>query len=237
MMVRNVAIVEDTQTEADTLRQYFLKYSAEKGIEFRVTHFMSAEEFLNKYRPIYDIVLMDIGLPKANGMEAATRLRELDWTTVLIFVTNMAQFAVRGYEVDAFDFIVKPIIYSNFALKLQRALTKLNTRRDTEVILSASDGIYRVSSSQIKYIEISDHKLIYHTTDGTIKIYGNLKEVESSLNSKMFVRCNSCYLVNLNYVYAIRNYIVVVGEDELQISRPRKKAFIQAVNDYLGGGI
>lgn len=236
-MVRNVAIVEDTQTEADTFRQYFKKYSAERDIEFRVTHFISAEEFLNKYRPIYDIVLMDIGLPKANGMEAATRLRKLDWTTTLIFITNMAQFAVRGYEVDAFDFIVKPVSYSTFSLKLHRALAKLNNRRDTEVILSTSDGIYRVSSAQIRYIEISDHKLIYHTTDGIIKIFGNLKEVESTLNSKMFVRCNNCYLVNLNHVYAIRNYIVVVGEDELQISRPRKKAFIQAVNNYLGGGI
>ena len=61
--------------------------------------------------------------------------------------------------------------------------------------------------------------------------------MESVLSGKMFVRCNSCYLINLNYVYAIRGYTVVVDGDELQISRPRKKAFVQAVNDYLGGGI
>lgn len=236
-MTRNVAIVEDTQSEADVLKQYFSRYGAEKGTEFKVAHFTSAEEFLDKYRPIFDLVLMDIGLPKMGGMEAAARLRELDQTTTLIFVTNMAQFAVRGYEVDAFDFVVKPVSYSNFALKLQRCLNKLGTRTDTEVIIPISDGLYRISSSQIKYIEISGHKMIYHTTNGTIKAYGNLKEVESVLNGRMFVRCNSCYLVNLNYVFAIRGYTVVVGEDELQISRPRKKAFIQAVNDYLGGGI
>lgn len=236
-MTRNVAIVEDTQSEADVLKQYFSRYGAEKGMEFKVAHFTSAEDFLDKYRPIFDLVLMDIGLPKMGGMEAAGRLRELDQTTTLIFVTNMAQFAVRGYEVDAFDFVVKPVSYSNFALKLQRCLNKLGTRTDTEVIIPISDGLYRISSSQIKYIEISGHKMIYHTTNGTIKVYGNLKEVESVLNGRMFVRCNSCYLVNLNFVFAIRGYTVVVGEDELQISRPRKKAFIQAVNDYLGGGI
>lgn len=236
-MIRNVAIVEDTQSEADTLREYFSRYAGEKGIEFKIAHFSSAEQFLDKYNPIYDLVLMDIGLPKINGMEAAGRLRELDDTVTLIFVTNMAQFAVRGYEVDAFDFVVKPVSYSNFALKLQRALNKLGTRKDTEVIISISDGLYRISSSQIKYIEISGHKMIYHTTGGTIKAYGNLKEVESILNGKMFVRCNSCYLINLNFVHAIRGYIVVVDSDELQISRPRKKAFVQAVNDYLGGGI
>lgn len=236
-MIRNVAIVEDTQSEADTLKAYFARYAAEKGVDFKITHFESAEPFLEKYRPVYDLVLMDIALPKINGMEAAVRLRELDRTTTIIFVTNMAQFAVRGYEVDAFDFVVKPVSYSNFALKLQRALNKLGTRGDTEVLVSMADGLYRIASSQIKYIEISGHRMVYHTTDGTIKAYGNLKEVESVLSGKMFVRCNSCYLVNLNYVYAIRGYTVVVDGDELQISRPRKKAFVQAVNDYLGGGI
>lgn len=236
-MVRNVAIVEDTQAEADNLREYFSRYSAEKGMEFKITHFPSAEQFLEKYNPVYDLVLMDIGLPGMGGMEAAGRLRELDDMVTLIFVTNMAQFAVRGYEVDAFDFVVKPVTYSNFALKLQRALNKLGTRKDTEVVISISDGLYRVSSSQIKYIEISGHRMIYHTTNGTIKAYGNLKEIESILDGRMFVRCNSCYLINLNFVHAIRGFIVVVDTDELQISRPRKKAFVQAVNDYLGGGI
>lgn len=236
-MIRTVAIVEDTPAEADTLKEYFSRFGAEKGVDFKITHFESAEPFLEKYRPVYDLVLMDIALPKINGMEAAVRLRELDRTTTIIFVTNMAQFAVRGYEVDAFDFVVKPVSYSNFALKLQRALNKLGTRRDTEVLVSMADGLYRIASSQIKYIEISGHRMVYHTTDGTIKAYGNLKEVESVLSGKMFVRCNSCYLINLNYVYAIRGYTVVVDGDELQISRPRKKAFVQAVNDYLGGGI
>ena len=179
-MIRTVAIVEDTPAEADTLKEYFSRFGAEKGVDFKITHFESAEPFLEKYRPVYD---------------------------------------------------------SNFALKLQRALNKLGTRRDTEVLVSMADGLYRIASSQIKYIEISGHRMVYHTTDGTIKAYGNLKEVESVLSGKMFVRCNSCYLVNLNYVYAIRGYTVVVDGDELQISRPRKKAFVQAVNDYLGGGI
>lgn len=236
-MIRTVAIVEDTQAEADTLKEYFARYTAEKGVAFKITHFESAEPFLEKYRPVYDLVLMDIALPKMGGMEAAVRLRELDKTTTIIFVTNMAQFAVRGYEVDAFDFVVKPVSYSNFALKLHRALNKLGTRRETEVLVSMADGLYRVPASQIKYIEISGHKMVYHTADGAIRAYGNLKEVEAVLDPKRFVRCNSCYLVNLDYVYAIRGYTVVVDGHQLQISRPRKKAFVQSVNDYLGGGI
>lgn len=234
---RRVAVVEDSPEEAETLRRHFARYTEERGAPFHVTYFTSGEDFLSKYRPIYDLVLMDIGLPKMTGMEAAARLRELDKSVTLIFVTNMAQFAVKGYEVDAFDFVVKPVSYSNFALKLQRALNKLNSRRDTEVVISLSDQILRLSASRIKYIEISGHNMVYHTTDGPIRAYGNLKDAEAALSSPMFIRCNSCYLVNLNYVQAVRGYTAVVDGDELQISRPRRKAFIQALNDYLGGGI
>ena len=236
-MNRHVAIVEDSPAEAELLRSYFARFTKEHGVEFTLTCFASGEEFLNKYRPAYDLVLMDIGLPGHNGMETAAALRERDPSVTLIFVTNMAQFAVKGYEVDAFDFVVKPVGYSNFALKLQRALNKLDTRRDSEVLATLSDSMVRLSASQIKYIEISGHRMVYHTTDGELYAYGNLKEVEASLGGGMFARCNNCYLVNLNYVRAVQGHTVTVGTDELQISRPRRKAFIQALNDYLGGGI
>ena len=236
-MNRHVAIVEDSPAEAELLRSYFARFTREHGVDFTLTCFASGEEFLNKYRPAYDLVLMDIGLPGHNGMETAAALRERDRSVTLIFVTNMAQFAVKGYEVDAFDFVVKPVGYSNFALKLQRALNKLDTRRDSEVLVTLSDSMVRLSASQIKYIEISGHRMVYHTTDGELYAYGNLKEVEATLGGGMFARCNNCYLVNLNYVRAVQGHTVAVGTDELQISRPRRKAFIQALNDYLGGGI
>lgn len=236
-MNRHVAIVEDSPAETELLRSYFARFTKEHGVDFTLTCFASGEEFLNKYRPAYDLVLMDIGLPGHNGMETAAALRERDRSVTLIFVTNMAQFAVKGYEVDAFDFVVKPVGYSNFALKLQRALNKLDTRRDSEVLVTLSDSMVRLSASQIKYIEISGHRMVYHTTDGELYAYGNLKEVEASLGGGMFARCNNCYLVNLNYVRAVQGHTVTVGTDELQISRPRRKAFIQALNDYLGGGI
>lgn len=236
-MNRNIAIVEDEVEEAEILRSYFTRYSKEYGTTFTVTHFGSAEAFLNRYRPVYDLVLMDICLPKTSGMDAAAELRKLDQSVPLIFVTNMAQFAVKGYEVDAFDFVVKPVSYANFVLKLHRLLGRLATRREGEVLVTLSDHMVRLSASQIKYIEISGHRMVYHTTSGEVNAYGNLKEVEASLDASIFARCNSCYLVNLNYVQAIQGHTVLVDGEELQISRPRRKAFVQALNDYLGGGI
>lgn len=236
-MNRNIAIVEDEVEEAEILRSYFSRYTEEYGTTFTVTHFLSAEEFLNRYRPVYDLVLMDIRLPKTSGMDAAAQLRRVDQSVPLIFVTSMAQFAVKGYEVDAFDFVVKPVSYANFALKIHRLLGRLTARRTGEVLINQSDHMIRLSASQIIYIEISGHRMVYHTTGGEVSAYGNLKEVEAALDPVMFTRCNSCYLVNLNYVQAIQGHTVLVGGEALQISRPRRRAFIQALNDYLGGAI
>ena len=236
-MLRSIALVEDSEAEVEKLRAFFKRYEEEHEDRFRIVHFANAETFLGRYTPVYDIVLMDIMLPGMNGMDAAARLREMDISVTLMFVTNMAQFAVKGYEVDAFDFIVKPITYANFRLKLQRTLNRLNSQRDTQIMLTLSDRMVRIPTSQIQYIEISKHDLKYHTTSGDYTVYGSLKSAEAALNPKMFARCNSCYLVNLNFVLAVDGYTVTVGEDELQISRSRRKPFIQQLNDFLGGGV
>lgn len=236
-MKYQVAIVEDETLATDTLRSYFKRYQERSGHEFLLDIFPDGENFLIHYKPIYDLVLMDIQMPHMNGMDAAAKLREMDHAVTLIFVTNMAQYAVKGYEVNAFDYIVKPVSYAGFSLKLQRALNQLAVKKDQEIIVSHDDLIRRVPSSQIRYIEISGHDMIIHTTKENIEAYGNLKQVEAKLNSAIFARCNNCYLVNLNYVRAIQGQLVYVGDDVLQMSRPRRKAFIQALNNYLGEGL
>lgn len=124
----NVAIVEDEIRSADVLCGFLERYGSEKGREFAVSRFTDAIAFLENYVPRYDIVFMDIQLPDMDGMTASRRLRALDRDVILIFVTNMANYAVSGYEVDALDFIVKPVSYFPFTVKLERALGRLDGR-------------------------------------------------------------------------------------------------------------
>lgn len=233
-MNRNIAIVEDQKTEVDKMKAYFARYGKQYGLEFSLAHFDNAEAFLTRYRPVYDIVFMDIMLPGMNGMDAAIKWRELDQSATLIFVTNMAQFAVKGYEVDAFDFIVKPVTYPHFSMKLQRALQKLENQQDSQVTLTLPNRMLRIPVSQIKYVEVAGHNLTYHTTLGTFDVYGSLKNAESDLNTNIFVRCNSCYLVNLNFVQGVDGYDLTVGDETIQISRAKRKDFILQLNNYLG---
>ena len=238
METKRVAVIEDVQDEVNRLKRYFENFSAECSVDFQITPFNSAESFLAHYRPVYDLVLMDIMLPGMNGMDAAGELRQLDQTVTLIFITNMANFAVHGYEVDAFDFIVKPVSYSQFTLKMKRTLKHLSQiSMEKDIVLTLPNQIVRLRSSQIYYIESQGHRILYHTSTGVYDIYGSMKDTEASLDPQLFARCNNGYLVNMNYVTAIDGTTVTVHDEQLVISRPRRKAFIEQLTKFLGGNL
>lgn len=234
-MVR-VAVVEDDRLCAERTRGYIEDFGKESGEAFAVTLFGDGLELLDGYRPVFDIIFMDIEMPDLDGMETARRLRALDPVVILIFVTNMAQYAIKGYEVEALDYMVKPIGYFNFTLKLKKALRKLGRVADVSVSVPQESGVMRLNSSQIRYVEVINHNLVFHTDTGEYEARGSLTETEKLLGGHGFSRCNHCYLVNLKYVSGIRSgFAVMVSGDALQISRPKKKAFLDALAGYRGG--
>lgn len=235
-MVR-VAIVEDEIEYAKILEQYLVQYGNEENVDFQITHYNNALAFLYEYKSDFDLVFMDINMPNMNGMEASVELRKLDQTVVLIFVTNMLQYAIKGYEVDALDFIVKPVKYFSFAIKMNKAMKRISNHEEHEIyIKTIDDCVTRIKVSHLKYVEVYGHKLTYHTEEGNYVISGSLKNAENELGKYNFVKCNKSYLVNLRHVTAIKGYIAVVGGEELLIGHPKRKEFIQALNDYRGGG-
>ena len=236
-MRRVVAIVEDDPIEADILQSHFARYAPAAGEEFDVRWFQRGDAFLNGYQPIYDLVMMDIDLPGISGMDTAGQLRLLDRSVTLIFVTNLARYAAKGYAVDAMDFLLKPVSYPSFTGALQRALMRCRQNRHPDLLINIPDGVYCISTNRVKYIEVINHTLVYHTTEGAVRASGNLKDIEGRLPAGQFIRCNRCYLVNLAFVRAVRGYRLVLDMDELQISRPKRAAVLEALNNYLGGRI
>lgn len=230
----NIALIEDDGNEAEALRSYIDKYGEKNGMTFDVKHFSDSENFLENYKQGYDIVFMDIELPGMNGMEAAKRLRALDRAVTLIFVTNMARYAVNGYEVGAFDFIVKPVTYGSFEIKFRRALDSIaENSGGKKISVYSPDGTRLVSVSSVKYIEVMDHRVVWHTMNGDISLCGSLKKIEESLPKPDFVRCNNCYIVNLKYVTEVRTSSVIVSGEELQVSVSKKKDLMKALAEYL----
>ena len=95
------AIVEDSETDRRALQGHLDRYAKESDFALAVDAYDRAETFLGSYKPVYDVVFLDIMLPYMNGMDAAEQLRRLDDKVPLIFVTDMAQYALRGYKVGA----------------------------------------------------------------------------------------------------------------------------------------
>jgi len=234
--VIKVAIVEDDSDYAQHLALLLARYAQERQLTIKTEHFDSGLDFISDYAFQYDIVLMDIEMPHMDGLSAAKKLRDQGDAIPLIFITNMAQYAVNGYEVDALGFLVKPVVYFRLSLLLDKAVARLKLLQNQYLSLNGRDFVKKVYINDIKYIEVVRHTIIYHTTDGDIEMPGTMKELEARLNTFNFVRCNSCWLVNLRHVSGIEGNTVTVAGEELKISRNKKQEFVHRLTAYFASG-
>lgn len=233
-MIR-VAIVEDESGAQEALCGLCERYSKESGESLNVRTFDNAVTFLTDYKSDFDLVFLDIEMPDLDGMTAAGKLRELDPYVPIVFVTNMQQYAIKGYSVSALDFLVKPVNYVGFSTLMTRVKRVLSAKEGKEIVISANGSIRRIPVTRISYIEVARHRLTYHTEEGTLETWGNLNDVESELTGELFSRCNACYLVNLRYVTGIKGDDVILSDGEnLRISHLKRKAFVADVAAYLG---
>ena len=105
----HIAIVEDEKLYIDQLQEYISRYREEKRLSIKTTVFCDGEDIVEDYRGDYDIILFDIQMKFMDGMTAAEKIREIDQEVKILFITNMTQYAIRGYQVDAMDYVVKPV--------------------------------------------------------------------------------------------------------------------------------
>ena len=230
-----IALVDDMPSDKNLLHEHLCRYAAENGRAFDITEFSSGLEFLEQYKGGFDIIFMDIDMPHLNGIETAQRLRQTDPLVVLVFVTNMAQYAICGYAVNAIDYLLKPVSWSTFRNKLEKAIRAVPSRAVDCLILPREDSFLRVPVSDIFYLEKEKNYIFYYTAQGVFRDRGSMTEMTARLEPYHFSRCNSGCLVNLRAVTRVGKDSIWLGDTCLPLARSQRKSFTAEFLASLGG--
>jgi two-component system response regulator LytT len=232
-----IAVVDDNSDDLNLLSQYLATYKKKSFVQLDIQVYHSGLDLLEEYDANFDVLFLDVEMPGVNGMDLAKEIRRVDESVGIIFVTNMAQYAIKGYEVNAIDFMIKPITYFNFTQKLEKAIYFSKNREEKELLLNTENGIMRMKVSCIYYIEKNKNYLLYHTKKGVFTERGTMQTIRRELEGNTFYECMTGCLVNLKFVQKIGRDSVFLETEELPMSRRMKKEFIQHFADYIGGNI
>ena len=231
-----IAVYEDTPSEAKVLLDHIERYGAEHGEQFQTTWERSAFAIGTDSDRV-DLIFLDIEMPGISGMDAATLLRTFDTETPIIFVTNLAQYAVNGYEVDALGFIVKPVSYAAFSMRMAKALRVMREHRGSSVMVKTRGEMRVISVEDITFIEVRGHELTYHLTNGdTVSVRATIAEAEEKLAEAPFVRISKSFLVNMRHIKAFtKQEVTLFDGTALPIGRTMRDASTEKIIGYLGG--
>ncbi len=230
-----IAIVEDEIHYMEQLKAYLGQYRKDENQLIELSVFRDGEDILDRYQGEFDIILMDIQMQFMDGMTTAEKIRELDQEVIIIFITNMMQYALRGYAVDALDYILKPVTYYALRQKLNKAIGKLRSRHSQYLSILVSDGVQKIDIAHIFYVESAGHYLTYYSRNKSYISRGTMRVVEELLLPYGFFRINKGTLVNMLHVNAMQNGCCIIGNQQLLVSRQRKKCFMEMLTNHISG--
>lgn len=236
-----VAIVENETNQANRLDGFVKRFALESGEECVSVLFPDGIDFISDYSEDFDAVFLDIDMPHMDGMTTAERLREKDENISIVFVTNLAQYALQGYKVNALDYLIKPVDYFELAVELKKIAKRKRSHAGDFVWVTSQGIIRRVPVMDIYFIEVIRHEIHIHTKQEVVAFRGTLKQMEEKLEGKPFSRCHNCYIVNLHYVSGVDGELVRLEHcnEGVYMSRNRKKKFMADLTNYIAvhGGL
>jgi DNA-binding LytR/AlgR family response regulator len=231
-----IAVVEDEEVSLNTLKEYLERYQREKELLFDIKTFTDGDGITANYRPLYDIILLDVKMPLMDGISAAEMIRKVDPEVVLLFITNLPQYAIKGYAVEALDYVLKPVSYFAFSQKLERAISRIKKKSKHFLVIPVKGGIQKLDIADIFYIESWGHILFAYTKQGKYKTSGRMKDIEKQLAPVNFYRGNYGCIINLEHVNGVVDGCALVNGKKFLLSRSRKNGFLEALTNYIGGG-
>lgn len=223
------AIVDDDIQAIEKLKLHLERYSKENDIPISITCFFDSSQFLFEFQPIYDVIFLDVQMPKYNGMQVAESIRKKDNDVDIIFETQFGEYALQGYKYDALDYFIKPCSYPELKMRMDMVKEKASKNSKIIKITTMELETLLLKSNDILYVEEVGRKQSFHLIDG--KEYVNSKReslatLEKKLKDCGFYRCNSGFLLNLNQCTSIKKNKVYIKDLSFDISRAYRKEFL-----------
>ena len=231
-----IAIVDDDPKDAALLKRCVDEYCKRNDHAAMVHIYQDGLDFIRSAET-HDIIFLDIQMGKLDGLETARLVRKINQESILIFVTNMAQFAIKGDEVDALDFILKPASLASIVYVMDKAMKRLDGGSRALFSLKTPEGTVSLSMNDILFVEVFDHNLVYHTTRGKYTVRGRLSDVSEKLDPEKFVLCNRSFIVNLRHVSNVTADYLLIGDTRISISKSHRKELMNRFSSFLGDSL
>lgn len=234
----NIAICDDENLQVELLETYVLNWAKERNKKIQVKLFYNAEsfDFAWSMDKTYNIILLDIEMPGKNGIELAKKIRREDSVINIIFITAIFDYISEGYDVEAINYLIKPIKEDKLYECLDRAIEKIPIEEKT-ILIDVGGEIIRLIEKDILHIEAFSHSVDIHTSQETYRVRKNIGTIEDELDKNSFIRCHRSYIVNLKHIKRIGKTDIVLDNDDLiPVSRRQYSNTNMAFIKYHGGG-
>ena len=229
----HIAVCDDEMHMSNHIRALISDFFRRKNVETEILQFSCGEELLKYDRPI-DILFLDIQMRDMDGMETARKLREKKFRGFLIFITVLKEMVFQSFEVQAYDYLVKPIEEKHFDKTMERLLVSMQNASEANLLIQKGYESRMISLEEIVFCEIIDRKIYLHLTSSeVVDYYERLENLETKLGSRFF-RCHRSYLINLKYLKSYKNGTAYLeGGKEIPVSRLRGKEFSSVILHYM----
>ncbi len=229
----HIAICDDEKQMSDHIRTLVSDFFRKKNREISLRTFLSGEELLN-YDGQIDILFLDIQMKDIDGMETARRLRADKFQGFLIFITVLKEMVFQSFEVQAYDYLVKPVEEKQFERTMERLYTSMqNASEDSLLVQKGYEGRI-IPKDEIVFCEIIDRKIYLNLASGeVVDYYERIENLETKLDNR-FYRCHRSYLINLKHLKGYKNGTAYMDNGkEIPVSRLRSKEFSGVVLQYM----
>ena len=231
-MIR-IAICDDEKYMSDHIRTLVSDFFHKKNREISFRMFSSGEELLS-YNGQIDILFLDIQMKDMDGMETARRLRADKFRGFLVFITVLKEMVFQSFEVQAYDYLVKPVDDKQFEKTMDRLYASIqNASEDSLLVQKGYEGRI-IPKDEIVFCEIIDRKIYLNLASGeVVDYYERIEHLESKLDNHFF-RCHRSYLINLRHLRGYKNGTAYMDNGrEVPVSRLRSKEFSGVVLQYM----